>query len=184
MNALWKEYRQAIIFIIVFIGLYLLLNTVYGIFIAYYAPDTDPITYMVSNQVATVLSLFHEHVSAVQIAGQPKVPIQLGLVRVVNVYEGCNSINVMIVFTAFVAAFTSSWRRTIVFWLMGIGIIYIMNIVRVTLLFEVAYYYPDHLYLFHKYLFTGFIYAVVFYLWYVWIKRYRHGKRAASVSEE
>lgn len=184
MNTIWKEYRQAIIFIIIFIGLYLVLNTAYGVFITYYAPDTDPITFLVSSHVATVLSLFHEQVAAVQISGQPKVPIQLGLLSVVNVYEGCNSINVIIVFTAFVAAFKSSWKRTVLFWLLGVVIIYSMNIVRVTLLFEVAYYYPDQLYLFHKYLFTGFIYAVVFYLWYIWIKRYRHGKRAAGVSEE
>jgi exosortase family protein XrtF len=182
MKELWNQYKRAILFILSFIGLYLVLNTLYGIYIVYFSPDADPITFLVSRQAAAVLTWFHEPVAALPVSGQPSIPLKMGLLNVVYVYEGCNGVNVMIVFSSFLVAFASTFTRTTLYCLIGIAVIYLMNLIRVILLFEVAFYYPDQLYLFHKYLFTGLIYAVVFLLWYWWIKRFMNAKRVEQRS--
>jgi exosortase family protein XrtF len=169
MNIL-KEYWSAIRFIAIFLGLYLLLNSVYGFYVEYYSPNPDPITKIVTIQVASILALFHDHVGCAEREGFASIPLTISGNTVVNVYEGCNSINVVIVFVSFLIAFTGRLKSTVYFFAIGVVIIYLMNVLRVSLLFEVALNFPDQLYFFHKFLFTGFIYGVVFLLWYKWVR--------------
>jgi exosortase family protein XrtF len=79
----------------------------------------------------------------------------------------------VIVFVSFIFAFTGPWKRSIVFVVGGTLVIYVMNLVRIVLLFEVAYYFPDQLFFFHKFLFTGFIYSVVFVMWFIWVRKFK-----------
>ena len=173
----FKENKAAIYFLLVFVGLYLILNTAYGLYVEWYSPQPDPITLLVSKQVAGFLTLWDASVVAVPIDASKNVSIRNGYRTVINVFEGCNGINVMIVFISFLVAFRGKLKATILFALMGFFIIYLMNIARVSLLYAVEIYWPRYLYLFHKYLFTGMIYAVVFALWYLWVKQV---KRAAN----
>ena len=87
-----------------------------------------------------------------------------------NIYEGCNAINVVIVFVAFMFAFSGPAKKLSWFIPLGIGIIYIANLLRVGLLFWVAQHYQRYFYYLHKYIFTALIYLVVLVLWGVWIK--------------
>jgi exosortase/archaeosortase family protein len=77
----------------------------------------------------------------------------------------------MIVFVSFMAAFRGKLKSTLIFSLGGLIVIYLMNLVRVALLYGIEIYWPRYLYFFHKYLFTGGIYAVVFWLWFLWAKK-------------
>jgi exosortase family protein XrtF len=165
-----KENRRAVLFLVKFIGFYIILNTIYGLLIEFYNPRIDPITYSVSRQTELILSAFYENIQLAISEYKPTVALKLNGVIVINVFEGCNSINVMIVFIVFVISYSTIKKGVIKFILLGISIIYIMNLLRVTLLFWVAHSYPNSLYFFHKYLFTGIIYIVVFGLWYKWIK--------------
>lgn len=176
MKELIKQYKDSLLFIVKFVGLYLVLNTAYGFFVEYYETRPDPITSMVTNHVAIGLSLFHDHIDTVPDLREPNIHLQLNRENVVSVFEGCNSINVMIVFISFLIAFKGSVQATVIFACLGLIAVYIINLIRVGLLFEVAYYYPQHLYFFHKYLFTGIIYLIVFAIWYVWIQRVRSEK--------
>lgn len=177
MRSILHEYRPALIFLVVFIGLYLVLNTVYGLFITSFLPGADSVTKVVTQQVAYVLSFFHEEISVMPDDTSRFIPILLSGTVIVNVFEGCNGINVMIVYLSFLIAFRGTWKNTLYVGFGGIVIIYIMNLLRVGLLFEVALNFPNQLYFFHKFLFTGFIYAVVFVIWYYWI---RHVRRSYS----
>lgn len=171
MKELFKQHRDSLLFIIKFVGLYLVLNTVYGFYIEYYHPLSDPLTYSISKQVAWVLSLIQESIQAIPDPKASFVHMQMNTQTVVSVFEGCNSVNVMIVYLSFIIAFTGSGRSSMVAAIAGLIVVYLMNLIRVGLLFEVAYFYPQHLYFFHKYFFTGIIYAVVFVMWYFWIQR-------------
>ena len=180
MSSILKEYKPALIFLVIFISVYLLLNTLYGLYITYHLPDADPVTRVVTRQVAATLGIFHDQVTTIPITGFGYVSLLLSGRVVVNVFEGCNSINVMIVFISFLLAFRGSMRLTLYFALGGLAIIYVMNLLRVGLLFEIALNFPDQLYLFHKFLFTGFIYAVVFVIWYFWIRAVKNDNRATT----
>jgi exosortase family protein XrtF len=165
-----KRNRAALIFIAKFIILYLVLNTGYGLFVEFYMPLPDPLTIAVSRQTAALISLFSESpVLAIIQSGY------VNLIRhgqsVVSVYEGCNSANVLIVHLSFIVSFHSGVARTGVFLLVTSIMLYAINLIRVVLLFETALHYPNYLYFIHKYLLTGGIYAFVFLMWYIWIKR-------------
>ena len=169
MNIL-KENKVAILFLLVFVALYVSMNTIYGLFIEYYSPQADPVTLNISKQVAWFLSWFDNTVNYTEVEGSRNILLSTNNRLVIRVFEGCNGINVMIVFVSFIIAFRGTLYQTIWFTLMGLVVIHVMNLGRVSLLYAVELYFPQYLYYIHKYLFTGFIYAVVFFIWYQWIK--------------
>ena len=68
MNIL-KENRVAILFLVVFVALYVSMNTVYGFFIEFYSPQADPMTLSVTKQVSWFLSWFDDSVSYTEMKG-------------------------------------------------------------------------------------------------------------------
>lgn len=85
-------------------------------------------------------------------------------------YEGCNGVNVVIIFVAFVIAFGPLRIVTLWFLTGGIVLIYLVNLARIWFLFFVSLELPNYLYFTHKYLFTGMIFLVVFVLWILWVR--------------
>ena len=166
-----KDQKAILFFILKFVGLYIVLNTLYGLWISSYTPFPDPVTRVVTHNSAAVISVAQDNISVGEAVNSPNVPIQQNGKTIVSVYEGCNSLNVMIVFVSFVIAYTGSLKKTLLFGLFGIVLIYLANLGRVSLLYFIAKYYPHSLYFFHKYLFTGLLYVLVFVLWYFWVRR-------------
>jgi exosortase family protein XrtF len=165
-----KQYREAIIFLLKYLGVYLVLNTGYSVFIRQYHPAPDPITIAVTANVASVLRVFNSSVDYAVTQQNPNVPITLDGTAVVEVFEGCNSINVMIVYVAFLIAFNGPLKQFLIYFVTGLIAIYGINLLRVLGLFEVALHFPEQLYFFHKFFFTGIIYMFVFILWFFWVK--------------
>ncbi|MEJ0030753.1 MAG: exosortase family protein XrtF [Bacteroidota bacterium] len=166
-----KDQKAILFFLLKFVGLYVVLNTVYGLWISSYAPLPDPITKVVTHQSVACISITEKNISIGSVATSPNVPILKDGRAVVNVYEGCNGLNVMFVFLSFVIAYTGTLWKTAWFCVVGLVLIYIFNLFRVSLLYFIAEYYPNNLYFFHKYLFTGVLYGIVFVLWYFWVRK-------------
>lgn len=165
-----REFKPALIFLAKYLLLYVALNTAYGFFIENFRPDADPVTITVTRQTTGLLGLFYQGVECRVVDNSVNVPILIDQSTVIEVFEGCNSINVIIVFVCFLVAFKGPFPRFIAFLIGGVILIYLINLVRVAGLFMIAHHIPESLYFFHKYLFTGMIYLVVFSLWYFWIK--------------
>jgi len=165
-----KENKRAILFLVVFVGLYLLLNTAYGFFIQQYYPTADPFTRALTYQIVWLLSLFDSSVTYYPSSYIEYITIANDRQNMIYVYEGCNSINVMIVYVCFLIAFKGPRRLLLRFVIVGIVGIYSLNLLRIGLLYAVAFYFPEQLYFFHKYLFTGIIYVMVFVLWFYWVR--------------
>jgi exosortase family protein XrtF len=166
-----KDQKTIILFLLKFVGLYVVLNTGYGLWIASYEPMPDPMTTLVTRHSVSMISLTEKNVTVGEPVSNPNVPVIDNGTAIIQVFEGCNGINVMIVFLSFVIAFTGTLKKTLLFVGVGLLSIYIANLFRVSLLFFVAKYYPDNLYFFHKYLFTGLLYILVFVLWYFWVTK-------------
>jgi len=164
-----KEFKPALLFLVKFLGVYFVGNIVYGLYIESFGNLADPMTWWVSEQ--TVLFLKAVGVNSEILADDfaPKVRLLLDGHSVVSVYEGCNGLNVMIIFVAFLAAYSGNIKRLLWFIPFGLLVIHLMNLSRIVLLFIVAEYYEGYLYFTHKYLFTGAIYVVILILWYWWI---------------
>jgi exosortase family protein XrtF len=157
----------------------LLLNTLYGFWVESYRPDADPLTQAVTIQSAWLISLFERDISVLSEPG-PNIPITQGSRTVIEVFEGCNGLNVMIVFLCFVVAFSGTVKKTAIFCFAGVIVIYLINLLRVSLLFFVSKYYHEGLYFFHKYAFTGGLYVVVFVMWYLWVQKFRDDKERTA----
>lgn len=166
-----KQYRKAILFLVVFIGLYFLLNTIYGIYINYYYPGTDSLTLSISKQVVYILSVLSVNVNAVVTPDKAYTTLYFNGAEVINIFEGCNGLNIMIVYFSFILAFSGKIKSTLSYLITGIILLYILNLLRVIMLFGIAFHFPNYLYFFHKYLFTGILYLFVFILWFFWINR-------------
>lgn len=164
-------YKETIAFLIKFIGIYVIANVFYGLAIEYYHPSPDPITKIVSQQVAAILNSFAETVSLTSESQSPYIRFITNGKTIIRAFEGCNGVNVMIVYLSFIIAFKGNLKSTILFLFIGLVIIHVMNLFRVGLLYEIALRFPNRLYFFHKYFFTALLYVIVFVLWYFWVKQ-------------
>ena len=170
---MYKEFKPTILFLVKFIGFYLLTNFLYGLYVESYAPLADPVTHWVTNQTSSFLNVLGQNTGTSAEEGGKNVLIMSGEQEILAVYEGCNGINVFIVFMAFVVSFGNPGKKALWFVPLGILIIHLSNLARIVLLYFVHEHLPGLMYFTHKYLFTSVIYLMVFILWYVWITKIR-----------
>jgi exosortase family protein XrtF len=165
-----KEFKPTIFFLAKFVGLYIVLNLLYGFYITAYHPQPDPITQLASENSASVLRLFGTDVTTHDSPSKPTTSLVCDGKNIVSVYEGCNGINVIIVFFAFVIAFGPFTKKMLWFVPLGFLCIHLINLGRITLLFWVSTKMPHYMYFTHKYLFTAVIYVAVLILWIWWVR--------------
>lgn len=175
----WSELKPSFLFLGKFLGFYLIANFLYGWWVTSYGSAPDPLTVLTTRQATFILDLAGYAVSHAPHPTRPAERIWLDGHAILSVYEGCNGMNVWIIFTGFILAFTGLSRPALIFWGIGTIIIYWVNQLRILLLFFISLAYPQSLYFFHKYFFTAGIYAVVFVLWYYWMTRYGKRERAS-----
>jgi exosortase family protein XrtF len=175
-NFSFHEFRPTVTFILKFICFYLIANLIYGIYITFYNPRPDPVTSLISQQTATVLQLGGFEVTSVHSDIKPTSLLIYNGHTVLSVYEGCNGLNTIIIFLAFIIAFGPLSTTLAWYSLFGILSIHLTNLARIVMLFLVAEYWPDFLYLTHKYFFTAVLYFVVFLIWLVWVRRFSFNK--------
>jgi exosortase family protein XrtF len=174
MNSLsLREFKPTILFLIKFFGLYLIGNLLYGLYITAYYPRVDPVTRWISEQVAFILTKVGWFTTTYDSLKKPTTILNYNNDEVLAVYEGCNGLNTMIIFLAFLFAFGPLKKKAIIwFGLLGLVIIHVANILRIFLLFFVAEFKPNLMYVTHKYFFTAVLYIVIFLLWIWWVRKF------------
>jgi exosortase family protein XrtF len=165
-----KELKPAFRFLAIFVGIYISLNVVYGFWISSYNKQADPLTAIVTRQSSSLLNFFGEATRTKPKALAPAISILNPAGVAISVFEGCNSINVMIVFVAFLFAFGGEQKKIVWFLPTGLAIIYVANLGRVMILYYVAEYWQQYFYYVHKYILTAFLYGIVFTLWWLWVE--------------
>ena len=160
------------LFLAKFLALYLAGNLLYGLYVESFDERPDAVTHLVSAQTSWVLNLTGNDTSIGDVAGAPKVALMEEGDVVLNVFEGCNGINVMIVFIAFLFAFGGPLKVMAVFIPAGLLVIHLFNLLRIGLLFHLASEHATTFYYYHKYFFTATLYLVIFGLWALWVMRF------------
>jgi exosortase family protein XrtF len=168
----WAEIKPSFFFLARFLAFYLVVNFLYGWWVTAYEPGPDPATVSATHQATFLLHVAGYDVKNVRHSSKAAERILLVEKSVLSVYEGCNGINVWIIFVGFVFAFSGISWRVAAFLLVGSVIIHLANLGRIIFLFFISLNYPDALYFFHKYFFTAGLYLIVFVMWYYWITRY------------
>lgn len=165
-----NEFKPTAIFLVKFIGLYFALNLIYGFYVEAASPKPDAATVWVTNQTALIIQVFGMEAVTKIHESKPTTSIYNKGNGIVSVYEGCNGINVIIIFLCFLLSFGPLNKKLVWFAPLGIVLIHLINLGRIIGLFFVVIYLPNAIYFSHKYFFTAIIYGGVFLLWIVWLR--------------
>jgi exosortase family protein XrtF len=163
---------------------YLLLTVVYQSYLDQFdtqKAEVDGLTEIVANQTEVILSLIDDQSYTMPHLKEPSVKLFYKNKYISRIIEGCNGISVIILFIAFVIAFSGKFKNTLLFIVIGSVIIHILNVLRIALLSIALYSYPEYEHFLHGVLFPLVIYSVVFILWVIWVNNY---SSYAKVSEK
>ena len=180
-----KEFKPTILFLLKFGLIFGVGSFLYGWFINSYQqkepPQPDPITNSIANQTNWVVGAFGYPSAVWYPEEEPLVVVYIKGFEDDNVtfYEGCNGINIMILFVAFVLAFGTNTNSRWWFLPVGLAAIHVFNLLRLASLSIMATVSHSAFHFFHKFAFTGVIYAFVLVLWYLWATRFSKIKKGA-----
>tara|TARA_R110000868_G_scaffold383578_10_gene650736 strand:- start:8449 stop:8982 length:534 start_codon:yes stop_codon:yes gene_type:complete len=88
----------------------------------------------------------------------------------IELVDGCTGISAIGLFLGFILAYPGDWKNRISFCLLGIGVIYIVNILRIVVLVITQEEWIDFFDITHDYSTTTIFYIVIFILWMTWVK--------------
>ncbi len=163
---------------------YVVLSGIYMAYLSNYeekVPVTDPITHSVARQTEYLVHFFGDEAHLQQHPREASDRFFVNQKLVARVVEGCNAVSVMILFTAFVVAFSTTLKRTALYIVAGIVVIHLLNVLRIAIICMGVYYYPQYSRFLHDIVFPLFIYGVVFLLWVLWVlKFYKNGKKITA----
>ena len=103
---------------------------------------------------------------------EPSIKVIYQNTYVCRIIEGCNAMSVMILFVAFVLAFTGKFKKTILFIFFGCILIHVLNVLRIVMLSMALYKLPQMKSFLHDIAFPLVIYGVVFLLWVIWVNKF------------
>ena len=85
---------------------------------------------------------------------------------------GCSGLELYLLFFGFILLMKGSWKDKIWFIPLGFLTILALNIIRIVVLSIIYYHVPQYLNFNHKYTFVIIVYAAMFGLWILWIKKF------------
>lgn len=90
----------------------------------------------------------------------------------VLVADGCNGLELFILYAGFIICFPGKIRYKLIFIPMGIILIYLINVIREIFLALNYKFFRESFEFNHKYTYVLVVYIFVFILWRIWIKKY------------
>ena len=176
MKTYFIQYRPFLIFLIKFFLAYIGLTILYQLYLNQFESlihfQVDNFTHLFFFHLNETL-LFFNYDSSIELNDkEASVRLILDNVYVARVVEGCNALSVIILFIAFVVAFSGRWLHTLLFILFGSVTIHVLNVLRIALLSIALLRYPEQEHVLHGVVFPLFIYGVVFGLWVIWVNTF------------
>ena len=136
----------------------------------------DYLTHIVAKQSKELLVAVGYESRIAPHPDEPSMKLVINEKYVARVVEGCNSISVIILFMAFVIAFSGKPKITFFYILAGSTLIYVVNLIRIVILSIGLYHYPWRREILHTVIFPAIIYGMVFLLWMFWVNRFSNLK--------
>lgn len=90
--------------------------------------------------------------------------------KIVGVADGCNALELYVLYIGFLLSFPASLKRVLVFSCVGIVVIYLANIIRLAALASMNMHWVNAVDMAHHYLFKVIVYAIIFGLWVLFTK--------------
>ncbi len=183
MKALFIKYKSVIKFILTFLAVYICCSLAYKFYLQFsdgskYYPDY--FTNLVAYQSEAILNTVGYETEVLQHPDEPSMKLIVNGNYLGRVIEGCNSINVIILFVSFIIAFSGKLKTTLFYILSGSVLIYVVNLFRIVFMSIGLYHYPEYKDILHDIIFPGIIYGLVFSLWIFWVNRFSKLKRKSE----
>ena len=169
-----KQNKKAILFVVSMLGIYLALQFLYDYVISPKTEVDSKLIGLIISQSESILQVLGFEL----LAPNPIYTAHMGIKDTVGVVIGnpCDGLSLFILFTSFLVVFSGKWWFKIIYILLGIGLIHILNVLRVVALALIVKYSPESLDFHHSYTFTLFIYSIIFLVWMLRIKIYSKWK--------
>ena len=132
----------------------------------------DGFTELVAKQSKDILLAFNYDASLVPNSNESAINFIFNKRPMVRIIEGCNGLSVIILFISFIIAFSGKSRTTVLYIISGSLLIHFLNVLRISFLCVLMYYFPEQQHLLHGVVFPLFIYGVVFLLWIIWVNNF------------
>ncbi len=184
MKSIYAQNKPFFNFLIKFLAFYMSLALLYKLFINQFDVDNfelDTITKAVSSQTVGVMQFFDMNVQEYPHESEASMRIVYNDKYVVRIIEGCNAMSVIILFAAFVFAFSNGFKKTFFYIAIGSVLIYLLNIARIGFLIYALYYYPQYQEFLHGTVFPLLIYGFVFFLWIMWVLKFSGYERKTNI---
>jgi len=97
--------------------------------------------------------------------------------RIVGIADGCNALELYVIYLGFLVSFPSSLKRLIFFSFLGIAIIFAANIIRLVALAEMNMNKLNEVEIAHHYFFKLIVYAIIFILWMVYAGKMKSNEK-------
>ncbi|GAA5092959.1 exosortase family protein XrtF [Chryseobacterium ginsengisoli] len=165
-----KDFKPVLGILLRFIIIYLVLLFAYQFFLNSFEKEgLDPFSRLIAEQVRHIQNSIGYPTQLYNDVKGEQVYFYVKNEYPTRMVEGCNAVSVMILFVAFVFAFYKG-KKTFVFVLIGLVLLYIMNVLRIVGLNLVVLDYKEYSKMTHDYIFPAVIYGTVVILWLIWIK--------------
>jgi exosortase family protein XrtF len=170
-----KKNKAIIVFLVKFFATYFILFGAYSFYLNKTQQKTDvfvcsPITGTVANHVYKVSKMLGYDAEIEQHSEELSIKYILDGHYVARIVEGCSSISIIILFLAFIIAFSGSILDTLWFGLFGSILIYVVNVLRIIAIGILDQRFPEYQTIIHDLLFPAIIYGLTFVLWITWVK--------------
>ncbi len=168
-SAGWKQYRREIQFLVVFLVLLgggftlLSLNSVNDHVIV-------PFTAQIAKVSAALLNLIGQDV---QLRGSAIYGPRFA----VEILNGCNGVETVVIFASAVLAFPAPWRARLIGLVLGVVAIQLLNLVRVIALFLTGSYFPAFFNSSHTVVWQSIVVLFGVLLWIFWANRFADPRR-------
>jgi exosortase H (IPTLxxWG-CTERM-specific) len=168
----WRAYRREITFLVVFLVLLAASFTLIS-----WQPVNDGVIVPFTAGVAAVSGW------TLDLLGQP-VTMSGTVIRsprfAVNIENGCNGVETMLIFLSAVLAFPAPWRSRLLGVAIGMVAIQLVNLVRVVALFLTGAYLPDLFNASHTVVWQTVVILCGVLLWILWADRFARPRDAAA----
>ena len=145
---------------------------IYNWYLNQYLPNgiPDPFTKLSSDLAAKGFNLLGFQSSSIHIGNESFMRLIVDGKYSSIVNEGCNAISILIIFVAFILAFYTTFKKTFLYIIISLMLLFVMNISRIILLTYIYRFHSEYSKMAHDYLFPAIIYGAIILLWIVWIK--------------
>jgi len=94
-----------------------------------------------------------------------------GKQHVIGIYQACNGLELMILYTGFIICFAGHFKRKLGYIILGVIGLFLINVLRCSMLGFLSLEHPNHFEFAHKYFFNLVVYALTFILWMFYVSK-------------